>query len=197
MIYGIRGKVFSKKYDSIQIESYGVVYQIFIPLRIFSELPDKGEEVFLYTARVLGENEDSLYGFLREHERELFIKIINVMGVGPKTALNLFSKMTYEEIVKTIEEGDEKALTSIPGIGKKSAGRIILELSGKIIKPTQPQESTNEEIISALTNLGYKRKQAEDAVKKALKTIPPDNIEEILRESLKILYEAQNDKRKQ
>ncbi len=188
MISGIKGKIFKKSYNSVEIDVNGLIYKVFIPLRLFSSLPQKGEEVFLFTTNVIGENENSLYGFESEDERELFSKIISIMGVGPKTALNIFSKLSYEEIVRVIEDGDEKILKSIPGIGKKSAGRIILELSGKLIVK-EKLDTLNEDILDALINLGYKRKEAEDALYKAKNNTKTSNEEELLKEALKILYE--------
>ena len=190
MIFSVEGELIYKDYEIAVINVNGVSFEIKIPLRTFFNLPETGNKIKLFT--VLLNNSDNnfeFYGFETLDEKKLFLKLIKIMGVGPKTALNLFSKMEYSEIVKAIENNDVEKLSSIPGIGKKTAGRIFLELSGKLIKKEEKSEEF-EDVVLALQSLGYKKKEADRIVNSVIKDLKDETTPEaVLKESLKRLAE--------
>ncbi len=190
MIFSVEGKLEYKEYDNVVLNLNGISFEIKIPLRTFFNLPEIGTSLKLFTVLINNsENNFEIYGFETLEEKNLFLKLIKIMGIGPKTTLNLFSKMEYSEIVKAIEENDADKLSSIPGIGKKTAGRIILELSGKLIKKEERAEKF-EDVILALQSLGYKKREAEKIVGTVIKDLEnEDNPEIVLKESLKRLAE--------
>ncbi len=190
MLFSIEGKLVYKEYEIVGIDTGGVVYEIKIPLRTFFKLPEIGENFKLYTIMLSNsENNFEIYGFEELKEKKLFSRLIKIMGVGPRTALNLFSRMEYDELVNAIEKNDVSTLSSVPGIGKKTAGRIFLELSGKLVK--EEKESVEfEDVILALQSLGYKKKESETIVNNVIKEMGRElDPETVLRESLKRLAE--------
>ena len=190
MYFSIEGKLNYKDYEIASINTGGVSFEIKIPLRTFFNLPEIGENTKLYTIVLTNsENNFEIYGFETLDEKRLFSKLIRIMGVGPKTALSLFSKMEYNEIVNAIENNEISSLSSVPGIGKKTAGRIFLEFSGKLVKEEEKSKDF-EDVVLALQSLGYKKKEAEAIVNSVLKEIGNDLLpEEVLKESLKRLAE--------
>jgi len=190
MIFSIEGKLEYKDYETAGISINGISFEIKIPLRTFFNLPELGNVFKLYTVVLSNsDNNFEIYGFETFDEKKLFSRLIKIMGVGPKTALSLFSKMEYSEIVKAIENNDIDQLSSIPGIGKKTAGRIFLELGGKLIKKEEKGEEY-EDVVLALQSLGYKKKEAENTVNSVLKDLKDIKEPElILKESLKRLAE--------
>jgi Holliday junction DNA helicase RuvA len=200
MIAMLTGQLVSKGTDQIIIEvAGGVGYRVLIPLSTFYSLPDDGT-VKLHIHTHVREDALLLYGFLTADERALFILLLSVAGVGPKLALNILSHASPGDLRQAIAAGDVKRLATLPGIGKKSAERLVLELKEKISKldlsgdlfergrdtAMTPPTDQAEDALSALLNLGYKDAQARKAL--AAIVITPDTpLEEILKSALKSL----------
>ncbi|MBF0519401.1 MAG: Holliday junction branch migration protein RuvA [Nitrospirae bacterium] len=190
MIGSLRGKLVSKKPVGIVIEANGVGYEVSVPISVLSSLPNEGSEVFLYVYTHVREDVLQLYGFISEEEKSIFVKIINISGIGPKIALAILSTITVERFRKAIESEDTKALSMVPGVGKKMAARLVLELKDKLPSLTgaQPDDDYTD-TISALVNLGYKRSDCINAIEHISKLGVKD-IESVLRESLKYLSKS-------
>ncbi|MBF0464989.1 MAG: Holliday junction branch migration protein RuvA [Nitrospirae bacterium] len=190
MIGSLRGKLISKKPVSIVIEANGVGYEVSVPISVLSSLPDEGSEVFVYIYTHVREDALQLYGFIHEEEKGIFVKIINISGIGPKIALAILSTITVERFRKAIESEDTKTLSMVPGVGKKMAARLVLELKDKLPSQTgtQPDDDYTD-TISALVNLGYKRSDCINAIEHISKRGVKD-IESVLRESLKYLSKS-------
>jgi holliday junction DNA helicase RuvA len=194
MIAHLRGKLLAKHPNQAIVETGGVGYDVTISVPTYSDLPALGGEVALYIHTHVREDIIALYGFLRPSEKALFEKLITVSGIGPKLAITILSGMAADEMVNAIRGNDIARLTRIPGIGKKTAERMVLELRDKMTiekageVPAAPSMSPIEEdVLSALMNLGYQRAAAEKAlaaVSKSGKTGPFDTM---FREALAIL----------
>lgn len=199
MIANISGRLIRKTTESIVIDVGGVGYELFIPLSTFYILPDINEPASLKVYTHVREDAIQLFGFLTQEERDVFGLLISVSGVGPKLARNILSGIAVGDLVAAIGSSDNKKLSSIPGIGGKSAERLILELRDKIktivLKgvPEQREAACESDplaadVASALENLGYKPAQAEEAVKKAKNGLPEGaSFESLLKEALKHL----------
>lgn len=171
MIAHLRGKLLSKHPNQAIVETAGVGYDLTITVPTFSELPALGNEVSFYIHTHVREDQIALYGFLRASEKLLFEKLISVSGIGPKLAITILSGMVAEEMVNAIRGNDVARLTRIPGIGKKTAERMVLELRDKMPQqiageaaPAPVLSSEEEDLLSALMNLGYQRATAEKAL---------------------------------
>jgi len=171
MIAHLRGKLLDKHPNQVIVETAGVGYDVTISVPTFSDLPAVGAEVALYVHTHVREDALALYGFLRASEKVLFEKLITVSGIGPKLAITILSGMAADEMVGAIRGNDVARLTRIPGIGKKTAERMVLELRDKLPESgtTVPQavpamNATEEDVLSALVNLGYQRPAAEKAL---------------------------------
>jgi holliday junction DNA helicase RuvA len=171
MIAFLRGRLISKRPNQAIVDVAGVGYDVAITVPTFSELPGDGGEVALHIHTHVREDTIALFGFLRAQEKQLFEKLISVSGIGPKLAITILSGMAADEMVRAIRGNDVARLTKIPGIGKKTAERMVLELRDKlepISTGDTPQVSTvlpvEEDVLSALVNLGYQRLAAERAV---------------------------------
>jgi Holliday junction DNA helicase RuvA len=171
MIAHLRGTLLAKHPNQAIVETHGVGYDVVISVPTFSELPVAGAEVALHIHTHVREDALSLYGFLRLAEKHLFEKLLTVSGIGPKLAITILSGMPADEMVAAIRSGDLARLTRIPGIGKKTAERMVLELRDKLPAPTGAAEvsmaavsPTEEDVLSALVNLGYQRAAAEKAL---------------------------------
>ena len=156
------------------METHGVGYDVTISVPTFSELPAEGSAVALHIHTHVREDALNLYGFLRRAEKQLFEKLLTVSGIGPKLAITILSGMPADEMVNAIRNGDVARLTRIPGIGKKTAERMVLELRDKLpVVPGTAEASATaaspveEDVISALVNLGYQRAAAEKALNAA------------------------------
>jgi len=186
MIGFLRGRILRRSPQHIILDVGGVGYIVQIPISTFERLKGTDSEVSLHIHTVLKEDSLQLYGFFTEEEREIFTTLLNVNGIGPKTALNIISYLPPEELRKALQEEDIKRLTKIPGLGKKTAQRIILELRDKIPDKMKKEDRVYDDALSALVNLGYQKTQAREALevvqKKGLVSI-----EDILREALRIL----------
>ena len=191
MIAHLRGKLLEKHPNQAIVETAGVGYDVTITVPTFSDLPGVGSEVALHIHTHVREDLLALYGFLRPSEKTLFEKLITVSGIGPKLAVTILSGMAAEEMVSAIRGNDIARLTRIPGIGKKTAERMVLELRDKLPVQTGREVATatamspvEEDALSALMNLGYQRATAEKALSSAVKNGRATTFEEIFREAL-------------
>ncbi|MCG6551054.1 MAG: Holliday junction branch migration protein RuvA [Candidatus Magnetominusculus sp. LBB02] len=190
MIGSLRGKILRKKSDMVLIEVNGVGYEVYCPISVLTSIPAEGQSVFLFIYTHVREDILQLYGFLTEDERFIFTKVLSVSGVGPKIALAALSGLSADKFAAAVNSNDLDTLTAIPGIGKKTASRIVLELKEKLPVSTSYVNRDYEDAMSALLNLGYKRTDVvhalEDLNKKGVR-----DLESILKESLKLLSKAE------
>jgi Holliday junction DNA helicase RuvA len=195
MISQIRGRLANKAPGEIIIDCNGVGYGIRVPLSTFYELPELEEEVLLQVYTHVREDALLLYGFLTAKEKELFCLLIGISGVGPKLAINVLSGISARDLERALCEGDLLGLTSIPGIGRKTAERMLVELKDKVTSAgTAPggglplKQGVVKDALSALVNLGYAKPIAEGAVHDALRQQGNElSLEELLKESLRLL----------
>lgn len=186
MIGSLRGKIVTRRPDGVIVDVNGVGYMVSVPLNILPELPGEGKEVFLYVHTHVREDSLQLFGFASEEEKKVFLALLGVSGIGPKMALNVLSGIPYNDLLDAIEREDVAILCRVPGLGKKTAHRLILELREKLPSPSGTKDLLFEDTLSALVNLGYKKTVAQEVLEKAYKQ-GFGNIEELLRESLKLL----------
>jgi Holliday junction DNA helicase RuvA len=189
MIAHLRGKLISKHPNQAIVEAAGVGYDVTITVPTFSDLPALGSEVALHVHTHVREDAIALFGFLRADEKQLFEKLITVSGIGPKLAITILSGMATADMVGAIRGNDFAHLTRIPGIGKKTAERMCVELRDKLdafgtSQPAVTVSPIEEDVISALTNLGYQRAAAEKAVERAAATAGRENFDAIFRAAL-------------
>src|SRR5579862_5071106 len=171
MIAHLRGRLLSKHPNQAIVETGGVGYDVVISVPTYSDLPGAGSEIALHIHTHVREDQIALYGFLHSAEKHLFEKLITVSGIGPKLAITILSGMAADAMVAAIRGNDVARLTKIPGIGKKTAERMVLELRDKLA-PVSGTSTTaaprfgtvEEDVLSALTNLGYQRLAAEMAI---------------------------------
>jgi len=198
MIALVRGTLAYKSIDHVIIDVGGVGYRLSIPLSTFYSLPETGE-VSLFTHTHVREDALLLYGFLSLEEKELFIILIGISGVGPKLAVNILSHIPVGDLKRAIAEGDIKRLSGLPGIGKKTAERLVLELKDKVGPINDLPASSDatsvvgssagaliNDVISALVNLGYKENLARKVLEN-MELAPDLTMEEVLKGALKIL----------
>ena len=192
MIAHLRGRLIAKHPNQAVVETAGVGYDVTITIPTYSDLPSIGAEVALHIHTHVREDVIALYGFLRPAEKQLFEKLISVSGIGPKLAITVLSGMPTEEMVRAIRGNDLGRLTRVPGIGRKTAERLVLELRDKLedfgaapaIAAVTPVE---EDVLSALTNLGYQRAAAEKALAQAAKNGKRDSFDVLFRDALAAL----------
>lgn len=204
MIAHLSGTLLSKQATSVIVDVSGVGYEVTIPLSTFYDLEDLGSTVQLRIYTHVREDALQLYGFKTTRERELFLKIISVSGIGPKLGITLLSGMSADEMIASIRTNNLARLTLIPGVGRKTAERLIVELREKVAdlssaqleeelgaKPEVSAASTEDTVradaLSALLNLGYQRSGAEKAIDAALSEGEDLTVESVLRRSLKKL----------
>ncbi len=190
MIAYLKGSLIQKSTNQIVLDISGVGYRAWIPLSTYLKLGELHEalELFIYTH--VTDNSLSLYGFATEKEKKTFLKLITISGIGPKLALNILSGIEASDLEDAIRQSDVDRISLIPGIGKKTAMRIALELQEKLDKKEKvlvaKGSQEKEDIISALMNLGFKRKEVERIVDETIKTLTLEaDFEKLLRESLK------------
>jgi Holliday junction DNA helicase RuvA len=194
LIASLKGIVQSKKPNGLVIDVSGIGYQVNIPLCNLVDIPEQGNTVFLHTYTHVREDALQLFGFLSEEARNVFITLLGISGVGPKLGLAILSGMPVQKFVGAVQSEDVSMLSTIPGLGKKTASRLVLELKGKLPslgddgKQTSHGSSISEDAISALINLGYKRPLSERAVEMAVKA-GSESIEDTIKEALKYLTE--------
>ncbi len=186
MIGSLRGKLIQKKPDHVIVEVCGVGYHVNVPLNIISVLPEEGNDIFLYIYTHLREDLLQLYGFSSEDEKNVFLTLIGITGIGPKMALNILSGISHSDLLHALEKEDVAMLCEIPGLGKKTAHRLILELREKLPKPVEKRNKIFDDTLSALVNLGYKKSVALEALEKAYKK-GYDDIEKLIKGALKYL----------
>jgi Holliday junction DNA helicase RuvA len=194
MIASLTGRLLRRTAETVVIDVAGVGYLVAIPKSTSAALPEPGEPVHLHIHTYLREDTLSLFGFATEMERELFLVLTGVSGIGPKLALAVLSGLSADMLAASIAGGDDAKLCAIPGVGKKTAARICLELKdkvrqllplhGQIVSPSAGPGGVDEDAVSALMNLGYKRPAAEDAVKRAGRNHPQLPVEGLIREAL-------------
>jgi Holliday junction DNA helicase RuvA len=200
MIAQLSGTLIQKSVTQCVVDVHGAGYRVIVPLSTFYELPDAGRPVVLQIHTHVREDAISLYGFHTEEEREVFQLMISVSGIGPKLAVNVLSGISAGEWIRAVTVEDLKRLTGIPGVGRKTAERMILELKDKAVKlgsQTTPAvgvsevwtgEKMKEDALSALVNLGYKGSSARDAVERIMKEAPePLSLDQILKEALRMM----------
>jgi holliday junction DNA helicase RuvA len=194
MIAHLRGRLLAKHPNQVIVETGGVGYDLTISVPTFSGLPAVGNEVALHVHTHVRQDVMALYGFLLAAEKLLFEKLITVSGIGPKLAVTILSGMVAEEMTEAIRGNDIARLTRIPGIGRKTAERMVLELRDKlgetttVAVPAGPAPSaTEQDVLSALVNLGYQRPAAEKALAVAAKNGKSLAFDGLFRESLAAL----------
>jgi len=204
LIAHLSGKLLSKQPSSVIVDVSGVGYELNIPLSTFYELGEIGSDVALRVHTHVREDALLLYGFRTSREKELFLRLTSVSGIGPKLALTALSGMPADELVQAIRGNDLAKLTAIPGVGRKTAERLIMELRDKMaalsstdaeskhgaITPAVTEEDNlKDDIISALVNLGWQKNVAEKAVATTMKEETGNRtFEYLLKQSLKRLY---------
>lgn len=170
----IRGTLVQLETNKAIVDVNGVGYKIFIPINSYSAMPVLKSTVLLYTTLIVREDSHSIYGFLNSNERDLFETLINVSGIGPKTAMSIIGHIDYENFYNAVTNGDCRLISKVPGIGKKTAQRILIEISGKLdnykipISNQNTKNSISYDAMTALINLGYNPIQAQKAIKIAL-----------------------------
>ena len=200
MIAHLRGKLLSKKANKILVDVSGVGYEVSIPVSTFYELGEIGSDVSLHIYTHVREDILALYGFRTEREKILFEKFLSISGVGPKMAIAILSGLEPQDLVPALRSGNVALLTHIPGVGKKTAERLVLELREKLedlaepaaaaAPATAPQSEftgVDADVLSALINLGYARLAAEAAVREVRKENPGADLEHLLRACLRLL----------
>src|SRR5262245_2418705 len=197
MIAFLRGQVIDKHPDRLIVDVHGVGYEVHVPLSTFYNVGDAGADVVLRVHTHVREDALQLYGFLTPLEQQLFERLIGISGIGPKLALAVLSGIESTELIGSVQRGDVARLTRIPGIGKKTAERIVLELKDRLAQfadvqtsaaaPASPRDRLKDDLVSALLNLGYHRPLAEKAVESTLKSQEEPSFEHALRAALREL----------
>ncbi len=195
MIAWIKGILLEKQAPIVLVNVNNVGYELEAPMTTFYDLPDINEEVILYVHMVVREDAQLLFGFSSKQQRELFRSLIRVNGVGPKVALAILSTLSPQELLSCIANEDYKQLTKVPGIGMKTAQRLVVEMKDRLEKEfadvaleaemvSRASPSEGQDAIAALVSLGYKNNEASRAVK----SLPDDlNSEEMIRQALRVL----------
>ena len=199
MIASLTGRLAFKAPTHLVLDVHGVGYEVLIPLSTYYGLPNLGESTSLSVHTHVREDALQLFGFLTPQEKDAFVLLTSVSGVGPKLGLSLLSALPVPALVLAIQSGDVEKLTTVPGIGTKSAGRLVLELKDKVEKlhtgaassregARQGQDATFDDALSALVNLGYRPQDAKEALKQ-VKTSNGESmvLKDMIRESLKKL----------
>jgi holliday junction DNA helicase RuvA len=200
MIALLRGKLLEKHPNQIIVEAGGVGYDVLIPISTFSALPDAGSEVQLRIHTHVREDAFALFGFLTSEEKGLFEKLISVSGIGPKLAVTVLSGLATPALVEAIRGGHVEQLVRIPGVGKKTAERMVLELKDKLeglggsgappgvsVKAEPALSEIERDVLSALLNLGCNRASAETAVRKAKAAADGAGFEPLFRKALELV----------
>jgi Holliday junction DNA helicase RuvA len=197
MIAHLRGTVLEKHPSQVILDVHGVGYEIAIPVSAFSSMPEKGQPMELHIHTHVREDALALFGFLTAADKLLFEKLIAVSGIGPKLAITTLSGLTAPDLVNAIRSGAIDQLVRIPGVGKKTAERMVLELRDKLDLAGIPERSaaapksafsaSEQDVISALMNFGANRPSAEAAVNKARSTTEPNDFDALYRRALKLV----------
>jgi|SRR5215204_2016879 len=200
MIAQLRGSVLEKAPSRLVVDVGGVGYDVQVPLSTFYVVGESGSAVTLRIHTHVREDVIALYGFATPLEHDLFERLISINGVGPKLALAVLSGIEPAELIKAIRLEDVARLKAIPGVGKKTAERISLELkdrlpaagtaSGQLPTAVSPDDQLRTDLLSALLNLGYQRAAAERALEKAITATPPPRFEDALKSTLRLLMKG-------
>jgi Holliday junction DNA helicase RuvA len=200
MIALLRGSLIEKAANRLIVDVNGVGYEVLVPLSTFYALGDAGGQVTLRTHTHVREDVIALYGFLTRLEQELFERLISINGVGPKLALAVLSGIEPADLIRALRLNDAARLTAIPGVGKKTAERITLELKDRLpaslqaaepaTPPASPADQMRDDLLSALVNLGYQRPLAERALDTVLPGRQDARFEDALRDVLRALMKA-------
>lgn len=196
MIGFLEGTLRHKTPEYIIIDTHGVGYQVHIPLSTFYELPDPGKTVSLNIHTHVREDTLQLFGFRTAAEKEMFLHLITVNGVGPRLAVGILSRISSDELTQVVFQNDQTRLRKIPGVGKKIADRLLLELRDRLkvkgerdVEPSAVIQASGacSDAFSALVNLGYRSVEAEKMLKKALVQLGEDPpLEKLLKEALRV-----------
>lgn len=197
MIAWLQGTLLEKKVDEIVLNVGGVGYQVHVPLSTYYTLPENGSEVALLIYTHVREDQISLFGFKNEAEREWFKHLIRISGIGPRLAINILSGISSDDLKLAIASGDATRLRAIPGIGKKTAARMVVELKelypslaeGTTTTAPLPEDAATlfSDAISALTNLGFKPQEASKTVRKILSETESPLLKDVIKTALKSL----------
>ena len=197
MIGFLRGKLIEALPTQVTVEVQGVGYEVHVPLSTFYDAGDMGTEITLRIYTHVREDALLLYGFLTELERQLFEKLIGISGIGPKLAIAVLSGMDPRDLITSVQRGDVARLTGIPGVGKKTSERIVLELKDRLAQmpggapvdaaPAGGTDRVRSDLLSALQNLGYHRPQADKAIDATLQTMSNPTFEHALKAALREL----------
>ena len=189
MIARLRGLLLDKSPEQVVLDIHGVGYQAFISLPTYSSLPDLGAEVVLDIHTHVREDVIQLFGFSTKRERSIFERLVQISGIGPRLAMTILSGSSVDDLIASIKREDLARLTSIPGVGKKTGERIILELKDKLRDFIVDDESGGREadVISAIENLGYNRGLIEGAIRRALDGGGDPGFDELFKQALQIL----------
>ncbi len=199
MIASLTGRLAFKAPTHLILDVHGVGYEAYIPLSTYYGLPNLSESISLSVHTHVREDAIQLFGFLTSQEKDAFVLLTSVSGVGPKLALSVLSALPVSDLVSAIQSGDVEKLTTVPGIGNKSASRLVLELKDTVGKlqpglspasdsPRQGQDATFDDALSALVNLGYRPQDAREALKQVKKSNAESIVlKDMIRESLKEL----------
>jgi Holliday junction DNA helicase RuvA len=201
MIAYLRGTVLEKSGGSVVVLAGDVGYEVTVPISSYAAIPEEGQEVRLRIYTKVSEDSIALYGFLTQVEKRAFEKLISVSGIGPALAVKVLSGISVEGLVGCLASGDVAALTKIPGVGKKTAERMIVELKDKLedlpagvggkkagpVKASRNFSPLEEDVLSALLNLGSPEAAAEEAVKRAKEMVKGADFEGLFRKSLELV----------
>jgi len=197
VIAALRGRLMEKQPARLIVDVAGVGYDVQVPLSTYGSLGDVGGEVTLRVHTHVREEQIALFGFLTALEQQIFERLISVNGIGPKVALAVLSGIAPGDLVASVQGNEPARLTTIPGIGRKTAERIVLELRDRLpaalpvaVDPVTPGSAVRADLLSALVNLGYQRPIVEKAVGDVLKAQPTATFDEALRQSLGRLARA-------
>jgi Holliday junction DNA helicase RuvA len=202
MIAHLTGRLLNRNTKSVIIDAGGIGYEVFVPLSTFYGLPKEEERISLHIHTHVREDAILLYGFQTQLEKDLFLMLISVSGIGPKLGVNILSGIGPEELLDAISRGDAMRLQSIPGVGKKTAERITLELRERAARthserpPLESRQNIEtaeahmmDDALSALVNLGYPPKAAKQAVDRAKSTVRETSLEAWIKEALRHLFQ--------
>jgi Holliday junction DNA helicase RuvA len=198
MIAFLRGRVLDKQPNRIIVDVHGVGYEVYVPLSTYYDIGDEGVEISLHVHTHVREDALQLYGFLTALELQVFERLIAISGIGPRLAIAVLSGIETRDLIVAVQRGDLVRLTGIPGIGKKTAERIILELKDRLARmavpagvdaaaAASPGDRLRDDLVSALQNLGYHRPTAEKAVATTLSSTTEPTFEQALRSALREL----------
>jgi Holliday junction DNA helicase RuvA len=192
VISRLRGRLFEKKPGQLIVDVHGVGYQVFIAMPTYSSTPDAGDEVALEIHTHVREDAIQLFGFSTTTERTIFERLTQISGIGPRLALTILSGSSVDDLIASIRKGDLARLTSIPGVGKKTGERILLELKDKLrdfVVADAPQGS-EADVISAMENLGYNRAMVEGAIRRVTDGGSDPGFDELFKRTLQILTKS-------